>query len=195
MSIGKQSKIISVKQGKIALSYLKERRNGLRNCVIFLLSVKGGLRAKEISRLTWSMLLTSEGELGDTIHLENSATKGKSGRILPINKLLKEYLILHREQEIQSGISNFVIQTERSGSTSAQSIVNMFARWYSDLGFDGCSSHSGRRTFITQTARKISLVGGSLRDIQFLAGHSNLQTTQRYIEYDTAAQRKVVDLV
>ena len=195
MSIGKQSKTLTKKQGGIALSYLKERRNGVRNCVIFLLSVKGGLRAKEISRLTWSMILTSEGELGDTIHLENSATKGKSGRILPINKLLKEYLILHREQEIQSGISNFVIQTERSGSTSAQSIVNMFARWYSDLGFDGCSSHSGRRTFITQTARNISLVGGSLRDIQFLAGHSNLQTTQRYIEYDTAAQRKVVDLV
>jgi integrase len=100
-----------------------------------------------------------------------------------------------REQEIQSGLSDFVIQTERSGSTSAQSIVNMFQRWYRDLRFDGCSSHSGRRTFITRTARKISLVGGSLRDIQLMAGHSNLQTTQRYIEYDTAAQRKVVDLV
>ncbi len=46
MSIGKQSKTLTNKQIEIALSYLKDRRNGIRNCVIFLLSVKGGLRAK-----------------------------------------------------------------------------------------------------------------------------------------------------
>ncbi len=71
----------------------------------------------------------------------------------------------------------------------------MFASWYRDLGMIGCSSHSGRRTFISNTARKISTVGGSLRDIQVLAGHSNLQTTQRYIECDSEPQRKVVNLV
>jgi integrase/recombinase XerD len=54
----------------------------------------------------------------------------------------------------------------------------MFQRWYGDLGFVGCSSHSGRRTLITNVARKISTVGGSLKDVQQLAGHANLQTTQ-----------------
>jgi len=71
----------------------------------------------------------------------------------------------------------------------------MFANWYKDLGFVGCSSHSGRRTFITNLAKKLSVVGGTLRDVQSLAGHSNLQTTQRYIEVDTDCQRKLVDLV
>ena len=47
------------------------------------------------------------------------------------------------------------IQTERSQSTSPQAIVNMFRRWYRLLGFVGCSSESGRRTFITTAARKI----------------------------------------
>ncbi len=46
-----------------------------------------------------------------------------------------------------------------------------------------------------QLGDAIVLVGGSLRDIQLMAGHSNLQTTQRYIEMDTTAQRRVVDLV
>ena len=57
------------------------------------------------------------------------------------------------------------------------------------------SSHSGRRTFITNSARKISTVGGSLRDVQMLAGHSNLRTTQRYIEPNPEAQLKIVELV
>jgi integrase/recombinase XerD len=73
--------------------------------------------------------------------------------------------------------------------------VNLFSRWYKELGFVGCSSHSGRRTFITNTAKKISLVGGSMRDIQELAGHSSLQITQRYIEGDELAKQKVVGLI
>jgi len=71
-------------------------------------------------------------------------------------------------------------------------IVNLFRGWYSDLGLAGCSSPSGRRTFLTMAAQKISLVGGSLRDVQSLAGHKSLQTTQRYIEVNTEAQRKVI---
>jgi integrase/recombinase XerD len=52
-----------------------------------------------------------------------------------------------------------------------------------------------RRTFIANAARKISTFGGSLRDIQVLAGHSNLATTQRYIESHAEAQRKIMELV
>ena len=88
-----------------------------------------------------------------------------------------------------------MITSERSPKTSATVIVNLFAHWYRKLGFKGCSSHSGRRTFITNAARKISLVGGSLRDVQVLAGHAALSTTQRYIDADVDAQRKVVELI
>ena len=70
-----------------------------------------------------------------------------------------------------------------------------FAAWYADVGLLGCSSHSGRRTLITNAAKKISSVGGSLRDVQMLAGHSSLAVTQRYIEGDGEASVKVVDLI
>jgi integrase len=111
--------------------------------------------------------------------------------VIPINKQLRAKLIeLHH---IERG--DWVIRTERSDQTSVQAVVNLFQRWYRDLGLIGCSSHSGRLTFITNAARKISTVGGSLRDVQHLAGHSSLQTTQRYIEGDSEARKRVVELV
>jgi integrase len=88
-----------------------------------------------------------------------------------------------------------VIFSERDDGLSAGAVTVWFFRLYAALGMSGCSSHSGRRTFITRGARKISEAGGSLRDIQQLAGHASLQTTQRYIEGDAEAKRKVVDLI
>lgn len=167
-------------------------RHPVRNKAILLLSVRAGLRAKEIASLTWDMLTDAEGHLATQLHLRDAASKGKSGRVVPLNKELKAALAALYAQR---GSSLYVITTERSQRTSAAAIVNVFAVWYRTAGFQGCSSHSGRRTFITNAARKISLVGGSLRDVQMLAGHKALGTTQRYIEADVDAQRKVVDLL
>ena len=198
MGLGKQAKVLTRPQIEVVTTYLSRKRNGLRYQTIFLLSTRAGLRAKEISDLTWSMVLGSDGELSPLINLTNSASKGQSGRIIPINKtLLTQLSNLYEVERVKRGFTtdNRIIRTERSNSTTPQVIVNLFKGWYTELGFVGCSSHSGRRTFITNAARKISTVGGSLRDVQFLAGHSSLQTTQRYIEGDTQAQVKIVDLI
>jgi integrase/recombinase XerC len=88
-----------------------------------------------------------------------------------------------------------VIQSERDRGLSSGAVAVWFHRLYASLGMIGCSSHSGRRTFIIRAARKIGEVGGSLRDIQQLAGHASLGTTARYIEDDADAQRKVVTLI
>jgi integrase/recombinase XerD len=76
-----------------------------------------------------------------------------------------------------------------------RSVVNWFHDCYAQLGLSGCSSHSGRRTFITQSARLVSKTGGSLRDVQELAGHRALTTTERYIEGNRDAQRRLIGLL
>ena len=195
MSLQKQSKTLSKKQVAAVSGYLRGRRNGLRNETILLLSVKAGLRAKEISALDWGMVLTSDGEVGKEIHLTDTASKGRNGgRVIPLHPQIRQNLIEMRSETGGSG-SDRIIQSERSKAVGSQTIINMFQTWYRDLGLEGCSSHSGRRTFITMTARQISTVGGSLRDIQYLAGHSSLQTTQRYIEGDSESRMKVVGLL
>jgi integrase len=199
MALGKQAKILNRQQIEAVSGHIGKRRNGLRNQTIFLLSIRAGLRAKEVACLRWSMVVGADGDVGDYIHLTNDASKGNSGRVIPINKALKAMLVqlYHRDRShprFDIGTAH-VVKTERADHTSAQAIVNLFQRWYRDLGLVGCSSHSGRRTFITNIARKITTVGGSLRDVQSLAGHSSLQTTQRYIEGDSEARKRVVDLI
>jgi integrase/recombinase XerD len=159
-----------------------------------MLSVKAGLRAKEIASLTWRMVTDPQGQIGQAIHLENRASKGQSGRVVPMNEEVRAALVEYSKTVIVSD-SAFLIESERSKGMSPQAVVNLFWRWYRHVGFDGCSSHSGRRTFITIAARKISTVGGSLRDVQLLAGHSNLRTTQGYIEANAEAQVRIVELV
>ena len=200
MSIGNQSKVLSETQVRIMTDYLKTTRYSDRNILVFLLSIKGGLRAKEIANLTWGMVLNSNNEINDSIHLTNNASKGKSGRIIPMNTQLKEHLTSYynniKTKLWNSSLNDVnVIQSERSNKVSAQVIVNNFQKWYKKVGYTGCSSHSGRRTFITNLSKKITTVGGSMKDVMLLAGHKNLQTTQRYIEYDTDAQKKVVKLI
>jgi integrase/recombinase XerD len=194
VSLGKQAKTLSKGQVEAVLGYLAKTRWPTRNRLIFLLSIKAGLRAKEIAKLTWLMTNDSQGEVGRSICLLDSASKGKSGRMIPLGDEVREALIEYRN-EVTSFAGPYVISTERALSTSPQAIVNMFQRWYRHIGFVGCSSHSGRRTFITNAARKISTVGGSLRDVQMLAGHTNLRTTQRYIDANPEAQVRIVELI
>ncbi|WP_245449466.1 site-specific integrase [Chelatococcus asaccharovorans] len=88
-----------------------------------------------------------------------------------------------------------VIISRRGGALRPNSVVNFFVSLYRELGLVGCSSHSGRRSFITQAARNLHRAGCSLRDVQVLAGHRSIETTQRYIDGDTDAQRKLVALL
>ncbi len=197
--LGKQSKILTDKQIKMMMNHLSLTRMNIRNQVIFLLSCKGGLRSKEISMVEWNMIVDPEGNMGNSINLLDRVSKGNSGRVIPLNKELKDKLTtLYEIEKINKDFDIYtskVVRTERSIKSSPQSIVNLFQRWYGDMGFIGCSSHSGRRTFITNLSKKLSIVGGTLRDVQGLVGHKNLQTTQRYIEIDTDCQKELVNLI
>lgn len=189
---GKQAKILSDEQVKSLLHYADHSRYPARNRLIILLSVKAGLRAGEIAKLTWEMVLDPTGQVSNIIELRDWAAKKKSGRTIPLHADLKRALTRWRKEQLPVGP---VIKSERGGHMTPTSLINWFAVAYQYLGFDGCSSHSGRRTFITRAARRAHEAGGSLRDVQLLAGHRSIQTTQRYIDGDSDAQRRLVSLI
>ena len=65
MAQGNQAKVLTSAQVQAMLRHLETGRNADRNKVIFLLTVKAGLRAKEVAGLRWSSVLNSEGKISD----------------------------------------------------------------------------------------------------------------------------------
>ena len=189
MALGNQAKPLNEKQQRFVLSHIDETRDAIRNRVMFLLSVDAGLRAKEIASVEWQMVLDAEGNLTGAIRLENTSAKGSSGGVVYMSARLKDALA---EQKQQSYASGTIIKAKSGKPFSAASMTNWFWLLYRDLGFEGCSSHSGRRTAITKWARTISQHNGSMRDVQALARHSSLQMTQRYVEVSEDAMKRVV---
>jgi len=189
----KQAKVLTEAQIGILQRFLVTTRHPIRNQLILLLTVRAGLRAKEVAELSWSMVTDPEGNILDVIRLPDRAAKGGSGAAIPMAHKVRDLLLALQSERWPSDLNERIVQTDRAGTTSAQVIVNMFAGWYRSVGFHGCSSHSGRRTFITRAARNIGRFGGSLRDVQLLARHRSLAMTQRYIEVDAEAIRKVVN--
>jgi integrase len=116
-----------------------------------------------------------------------------------------------------TGAEGAVIRWERGGSRGMRSgsVVNWFRGLYRELGFNGCSPHSGRRaarqsgceglfiqiaalqrrTFITNAARLVFKAGGSLRDVQQLAGHQSIEQTQANIDGTARSKRRLIELM
>jgi integrase/recombinase XerD len=191
--VGRQAKVLTTDNVNAILSELKLYADPERSLVMFLLSTKAGLRAGEIAKLEWPMVLDASGRISDVLVIEDRIAKKKSGRRIPINPALRTALAaLHRKAPHREGP---VVRAHRGGHMRPGSIVAWFAALYRDLKLEGCSSHSGRRTFVTRAARLVHRTGGSVKDIQILAGHRSLTTTELYIEGNSFAQRKLVALI
>src|SRR5665213_3632742 len=61
---GKKAKILSDEQINTLLVHASAMRHPVRNRTLVLLSVKAGLRAAEIAKITWDMLLDPSGSVG-----------------------------------------------------------------------------------------------------------------------------------
>lgn len=188
------AKVLDAADVRLVLEHVQGQRYPLRNRTMILLSVKAGLRACEIAGLAWPMVLRPDGRIDNQLSISRHIAKKGSGRRIPLHPdLAKALAALHREDGMPR--DGPVILSERGAPIKAGSVVNWFRATYAEIGLRGCSSHSGRRTFITRSARVLARTGGSLRDIQELAGHRSLTTTERYIQGDREAQRKLVRLI
>ena len=192
--IGRQAKTVSQGEFRRLLAQAGRSNPAERNRVMVLLGVRAGLRAQEIASLTWSMVVDANGKIGTSIEVRHSIAKWGSGRRVPMHPQLRNALVALRARTplIDRAPNCAVVRSAKGGAMRANSVVNWFSELFRQAGLQGCSSHSLRRTFVTNAARTAHRAGASLRDVQMLAGHRSIETTQCYIDGDTDAQRRLV---
>lgn len=192
--MGQPAKVLTAVEVRRLVAQVAQGQQATRNQVVVALSFKAGLRACEIAGLTWTMVTGADRRLADAIMVSGSIAKNGRGRQIPLHPELRQALNRHWRAEGRPRLGP-VIRSQRGEHLRPRSVVHLFRRLYDELGYTGCSSHSGRRTFITGLARLIAKTGGSLRDVQELAGHRSLTVTETYIMCDRDAQRRALRLL
>jgi integrase/recombinase XerD len=191
--MSKQAKTFTATEIRRVLDFVATRRHALRNRAMVLVTFYCGLRAKEVANLTYADVLNNESTVKSEIRLDAEQTKGNYGRVLFVNEKLKKELqsYICSYKPTSSNAKLFYSQKSKSNGYNANTLTQFFHYLYKRAGIYGASSHSGRRTFITNLANK----GISVRLLASLAGHKNISTTQCYIDVNDDMKRKAVELV
>jgi integrase/recombinase XerD len=190
----RRAQTLTDKQLGYLLKWVEQRPLASRAKVMILLSFKAGLRSQEIAGLTWANVTDAVGNIGrsrtvyvDDIPIQDKvifvpgdiAKYGKE-RHIPLHNALLAALGVHktpgkkRHDRVILGVDGLPM--------TADTVRKWFKRTYEAAGLEGCSSHSGRRTLITKLAQAANSKQCSLADVQAIAGHSSIMTTERYIE-------------
>src|SRR5712664_1830570 len=149
---GTQAKIGSPTQERAMLGSLVTTRSPARDRLLCLLSLKAGLRAKAMAALTWAMVTDAQGQVAEAMHVPNRARKGTTGgRTIPLHPDLQAALVtLQTERGDMATPERPILFSERGGGLSPATVRLWCHRLSTSLKMDGCSSHSGRRTFMTR---------------------------------------------
>ncbi len=145
-----------------------------------------GMRRRQLIRLKWNDVDLQHA----TIRLRATSSKNRRGWEIPIVSLLMPSLELLHQRTLKVlgagadigerrvfDISLFTksYRSCRDGQMTARSISNFFCRVRKGSGIN-ISAHMLRHTMATKLARL-----GLYKELQNLLGHTNMQTTMRYV--------------
>ncbi len=187
----KQARTLNERELQRLLDYVATTKNAQRNRAMILLTHLAGMRIGEVAAVRVCDVLASDGTVRDEIHLSASQTKGNKSRTVLLNERMRAELALYMQTLRVRDSKQALFASQRSSAFTANTLTQVVNGIYRNAGLDGCSSHSGRRGFLTNLAEK----GVSVRVMMALAGHRNMATTQRYIDLRPGVLRNAVELV
>ena len=186
-----QAKSLTQAEIDQVLRYISTKKFAFRDRAMFLTSCWSGMRVKEIAALRIKDVANEDGTIKAEVRLAADQTKGSHGRTVFLPQKLRDELTAYLA--LRSGVRDehplFVTAGRRAFSPNvmAQHFHYLFRR----AGVSGASSHSMRRSFITNLANQ----GIGVRVLASLAGHRSIAVTQRYIDVNDDMKRRAVELV
>ncbi len=197
----KQARTLNEKELNLLLLYINTRKHAARDRAMLLMTFYAGMRIAEVAATKIKDVLAADGTIKHEINLTAEQTKGRHSRTVVVpEKLRKEihaYLLTRYDSKelialnYSDAINSPLFATQKRNGFDRNTACYHFHMLYKAAGIDGASSHSGRRSFIT----KLSAKSVPLKVLMELAGHRQMQTTQRYIDVTADMKRAAVELV
>jgi integrase/recombinase XerD len=183
-----QAKTLSKAELKRVLDVTKAcSKYAERDCVMLLLTHWCGMRIGEVAALRVEDVLEGSGTVKAEFTLDARRTKSKKARAVYVPARMQKELQRYTQHTLNGVHSGFLFTTQKSQRFSANTATQLLQRLYARAGIADATSHSGRRTFITE--------GTSVRVLAELAGHQSIATTQRYIDIQPHMLRNAVELI
>ena len=189
--MSKQAKTLTSMEIRRVLDFIATRKHAVRNRAMVLTTFLSGLRVGEVAALRYMDILDADEEVRSEVRLDASQTKGNEGRVVFINVKLQKELASYVKAVPYQNLADRLFYTQKNEGFTANTLTQFFHYLYRAVGIEGASSHSGRRTFITNLASK----GVGVRVLMELSGHKNISTTQAYIDVNDDMMRKAVELI
>lgn len=184
----KQAQVLSEKDVKRVLSAIAKRSYSTRDRAMFLLTLLAGMRVGEVAALKVSDVYEDDGRVKDQIVLTKHQTKGNEARVVLLNTQVQEELHVYGRTLTRKGNEPLFV-SKWGTQMSANSLVQVFGRFYKQAGLSNATSHSGRRSFCT----KLCEAGTSIHIVAALAGHRHISTTAVYLTANPNIMRKAVE--
>lgn len=192
-TMAKQAKTLNQQELRKVLDYISTRKHATRNRALLMTTFLSGMRVGEVAALRFKDVVDADGNVRNEIRLTPAMTKGQFARVVFINEKLRKELIAYLKFYKPTDLDQKLFYSQKSTSNgfNANTLTQHFHFLYKKAGIDGASSHSGRRSFITNLASK----GVSVRVLMSLAGHRSISTTQAYIDINDNLLRSAVELI
>ena len=191
--MSKQAKVLTQEEIRRVLDYVATRSHSARNRAMFLTMLYAMLRVKECASLRYEDVLDTEGKIKTEIYLSAEQTKGSKGNTVFVSEKLRKELQNYIKTVPPKALTDklFYSQKRQKDGWDSNTLCQFFYRLFRNCAISGASSHSPRRTGITNLADK----GISVRVLQSIARHANISTTQCYIDVNDVMKRKAIELL
>ena len=158
---------------------------------MYALSIRRKAKVKDISFRTINDVLSSDNSIKSEVRLLPDQTKGKHARTVYLNVRMQKELAQYIKVLKIKDASKPLFYTQKKDGFSANSLTQYFFYLYRNVGLEGASSHSGRRSFLTGLANK----GTAIHILKSLAGHRNISTTATYLYSSPDQLKAAVELI
>ena len=185
-----QARVLNPQELRRVLDHVATRRHSARNRAMLLLTHYAGMRVGEVAALRINDVLNSDSTIKGELRLMPEQTKGKHARTVYLNERMQKELASYIRCLRIKDTARPLFYTQKQSGFSANSLAQYFFYLYRNVGLDGASSHSGRRSFLTGLANK----GTAIHILKSLAGHRNISTTASYLYSNPSQLRAAVEL-